>query len=150
MEVKVTGLEGVKSGFKELTKATARNVGRRALEAGAEPIRDKARQLAPKDEHDLEKSIQIGNRANTRASRRFKRENPDVIEKFIGIDGTVDKRVAIYSYEQEFGNNYQQAQPYMRPAWESEKMAALDRTVEVLRQETNKSVARARKKAAKK
>lgn len=60
------------------------------------------------------------------------------------------KRNAIKSIVQEFGSFNQPARPYMRPAWEATKQQVLDGLKDILRQEVDKSVARARARALKK
>lgn len=106
------------------TKATARNVGKRGLTTAAEPIAAKARLLAPKDEHDLESAIKVG-----KAIGAFQRDGNrgDYIAVFVGIDESVDKRLHIYAAEQENGNpdRGMEAQPYMLPAWLSERQNAV-------------------------
>jgi HK97 gp10 family phage protein len=126
--------------------ATARNVGIRALKIAAEPIAEKARLLAPKDERDLEQSIKVG-----RAISAFQRDGNrgDYIATFVGIDESVDKRLHIYARIQEEGDAANPPQPYMRPAWDSEKHKAVDRMAPALWEEIAKANARAAKKAAK-
>lgn len=131
------------------TKATARNVGRRALTTAAEPIAARARELAPKDEHDLEQSIKVG-----KAIAAFQRDGNrgDYIAVFVGIDESEDQRLHIYAAEQENGNPARnlEAQPFMRPAWDSEKGKAVDRIAPALWDEIAKANARAARKAARK
>lgn len=129
------------------SKATARNVGRRALTKAAEPIAAKARLLAPKDEHDLETAIKVG-----RAIAPFQRDGNrgDYIAVFVGIDESVDKRLHIYAAEQENGNPDRQmeAQPYMRPAWDSEKGKAVDLIAPALWEDIAATNERAARRAA--
>ena len=126
---------------------TARNVGARALKLAADPIAVKALVLAPKDERDLEQSIKVG-----KAIAAFQRDGNrgDYVATFVGIDESVDKRLHIYAAEQENGNpdRGMKAQPYMRPAWDSEKHKAVDRVAPALWDEISKAAARAAKKAA--
>lgn len=131
------------------TKATARNVGKRGLTKAAEPIAAKARLLAPKDEHDLESAIKVG-----KAIGAFQRDGNrgDYIAVFVGIDESVDKRLHIYAAEQENGNPDRQleAQPYMRPAWDSEKGKAVELLAPALWEEIAAANARSARKAARK
>ena len=133
--------------LRNLSKATARNVGRRALTTAAEPIAAKARVLAPKDEEDLESAIKVG-----KAIASFQRQGNrgDIVTVFVGIDESVDKRLHIYAEEQEEGNpdRGMAAQPYMRPAWDSEKEKAVERIAPELWAEIEAANARAARKRA--
>ena len=111
----------------------SRRIGLRSLRKGAEPIRDKAKLLAPKDEHHLDQSIKI---ASARQRRGGDRDEPKVL---IGIDASVqpaqdvsreggggtyrDPGVAGVGPMQEFGTPNMPAQPFMRPAFDGEKNA---------------------------
>lgn len=99
---------------------------RTALRKGAEPVRDKAKALAPKEVHNLEHSIKIA------AAKKTAGE----IAVVVGIDRSVDPPrmvgrkngrgayrdpgVAGHSVIQEFGRENDVARPYMRPAMDSE------------------------------
>lgn len=129
------------------TKVTARNVGKRALTKAADPIKVKAQLLAPKDEGDLQESIKVG-----KAVAPFQNDGNrgDYIAVFVGIDDSVDSRLVVYAAEQEKGNpaRHLEAQPYMRPAWDSEKGKAAERIAPELWDEIEKASARAARKAA--
>lgn len=149
-------------GFKELeaklgiikSKATRRNVGIRALTKAAEPMAAKARQLAPKDENDLENSIKVSPRASNKLGQATKRggrggQFGDVLEVFIGIDATQNPALNIYAAIQEEGKANNPAQPYMRPAYESNKMKSLDIIKDAILIEINNAVGRQERKAMK-
>lgn len=129
------------------TNATARNVGKRALTKAAEPIAVKAKILAPKDEGDLEEAIKVGKAV---APYQNDGNRGDYIAVFVGIDASVDARLVIYAEEQEDGNPARnlEAQPYMRPAWDSEKGKALERIAPELWADIEQTNARAARKAA--
>ncbi len=106
-----------------------------ALRAGAIPIRDKAKQLVPKDKLDLQKSIKA----------RAGRMRDGILWFEIGVDPGVQPAVWVrretavkgkkgssdYYYRdpgvagvapmQEFGTPNMPANPFMIPAWDSEK-----------------------------
>ena len=164
------------SGFKELEaalgelkdKATARKVADRALRKAAEPIRDRAKELAPDDPETgtgnyLVASIQIG-RAGTQTQRRG--NSGSLVTTYIGINGAVlppkpstrrlTKKgtgkpgggVAQYSIFTELGTLSRPAHPFMRPAWEEKQQEALANLADILRSEILKTKARAARKAA--
>ena len=110
-----------------------RRIGLFALRKAAEPMRDKAKQLAPKDVGDLEESGKIA------AAKRRRGGDGDEAKVLIGIDQLVqppveiarkdgsgkyrDPGVAGVSVIKEFGapESGQPAEPFMRPAFDAEK-----------------------------
>lgn len=165
------------SGFKELEaslrelkdRATSRRVATRALTAAAQPIVARAQQLAPDDPETgmgnfLRESIKVGKAGNKARGDTNTGQNVTV---FIGIDGSVKPPqpstrrktkkgtaktgggVAAYSIFTEMGTGTHQAQPFMRPAFEELKVAAIDDVAVVLREEIAKTKARAARKAVK-
>jgi HK97 gp10 family phage protein len=174
VRAKFTGAKELEAALRDLgSKATAKRVAVRALTRAAEPIRDKAIQNAPDDPKSglgkyLRESIKIGKKAGQ--SRGFKRSmaGGDTAEVWVGIDGNVlpakapktERRrnrkgggssgggVAAYSIFVEKGTSSMAPQPFMEPAWHSEKMTAFNRLGADLWAEIDKAAARqARKKA---
>lgn len=169
----VEGLRGLDQAFQQLTRATARNVARRSLKAGGQIIADKASDLAPDDPRtaapDLRTSITVSTKlknpagkrefaaeikksgsvssavsALTKARSKTKGAAP-VVMMFVGPAGDP----ARYAHFPEFGTVNHAPQPYMTPAFESEKMNALRAIEGSLKTEMNKAIARAARKAAK-
>lgn len=174
MKVEFKGGRELQAALMELaTTATAKNVVKRALDKAATPIMDEAKRLAPDDpmtgsNNFLRASIKIGERKLEKTNRSF-RKNKGVVERYVGIDGSVKPptisktrrsksgralssggSVAAYSIFTEFGKSSMKAQPYMRPAWESQKTVALDRLSDDLKVEIAKAAERAARKALKK
>lgn len=163
---KFEGGRELDAALKGLEKVTARNVATRALKKAAVPIRDKAKQLAPKDKGNLEAAIKIGTKANF--GRGSFRSFGDWVNVFVGIDGSVlppkdsktkkNKRktrflqsgggVAAYAIFIEMGTDSMKAQPYMRPAFDTEKENALALIKPELWNEIAAQAARAGRKAA--
>lgn len=126
-----------------------------ALKAGALPIRDKAKALAPKDKLDLTDSIKA----------RPGRMRDDILWFEIGVDPDVqpavyvarksgrgsyrDPGVAGVAPMQEFGTPDMPANPFMLPAWDSEKAATPGRIVTSLGPAIEKQAAKIARKAAK-
>lgn len=140
----VEGLRDLEKGFFELSHFAARGVGRRALKQAGQPVADLANANAPVDpesgDRPLSDSYAVSTRLNKnqgRAARAF----ADVV-MFIG---SVLPNKAV---QQEFGNRRHAAQPHFRPAWDAEAVPTLNRIVRFLTVELEKSVARARRKAA--
>lgn len=146
--VKVSGLSGIEDALRALADpAAAKRAGQRALKIAAEPIAEAARRLAPKDEHDLEKSIKIGN-----AIKGYRTKgNRELTETFVGIDESQNRRLHIYAAAQEEGlpERGMPAQPFMRPAMDAELPKVPDTVGPILFEEISKTAARKARKAAK-
>lgn len=146
MKVEFKGGKQLEASLRQLANnVTRRNVAERALKLAAEPIREEWERLAPEDQGDLKQSIKIG-----RAIKAFQKgSRGDIVNTFVGIDESVNRRLHIYAEVLEFGNQDHPAQPSGRPAWESQKMNALNRLSDDLGEEINKAATRAAKKVAK-
>lgn len=122
------------TGFAEMAKKLREfgpKVGRKHLRAatskGAAVIRKKARELAPVDTGEMRKDIQ---------QKRVKTEGDHIASfsvytrsgkrsRLSGKARNVDKDSFYWKF-QEFGTAKMPAQPFMRPAFESEKENAVD------------------------
>ncbi|KKX28229.1 HK97-gp10 family putative phage morphogenesis protein [Rhizobium sp. LC145] len=119
--VKVEGLRELDRALGQLPQSVAKSVLRETLREAAEPMARTARQLAPKDEYHLYESIDVSTRLNKRQRSIHREENkPTFQEMFVGTNNPA-------GVQQEFGNERHPAQPFMRPAWDAEKMPTLDR-----------------------
>lgn len=114
------------TGMKELEQALAqigevgkrRRVGLKALRAGGEPIARAARAIVPVDRGHLRESIDVS--TSLAPSQRGDRGAVASLEIHVG-PGQHPQAIT-----QEFGTYKEPAQPFMRPAWEAERMTALD------------------------
>ena len=143
MEIEFKGGRAIEAALKELGAAASKRLAGRALAKAAEPIRDKAKRLAPKDERHLEESIKIG----ARAVKSVGRPGPEEARRYVGIDESEDPALHIYAPIQEFGNSENAAQPYMRPAWNSEGPKAVERLAPILWDDIERTAKRMAKKA---
>lgn len=140
--VRTSGFADLDKALAELPKATARNVLKRTLRKAGEPIAEKARRLAPVDTGQLRDSIAVspkirnkvgsaefaavmragGTRSEARqaliAARRA--SGPGSFEVMY-----VGPTALPHAHMMEFGTSTLSAQPFMRPAWDGEKMNAL-------------------------
>tara|TARA_B110001454_G_scaffold176591_1_gene168764 strand:+ start:120 stop:530 length:411 start_codon:yes stop_codon:yes gene_type:complete len=118
-KIKLIGMREVEKALARVKGATAKNKSRKILREAGEPIARDARARAPRDEHDLVDSIDVSPVLN-KAQRKLhpKRSFADV-EMHIGAG----VRHAILP---EFGTFKDAAQPFMRPAWDANKMDTLD------------------------
>lgn len=139
-------------GFKELEKilaeqlpqATSRNVLRRVAKGALEPMADVAARLAPEDEGRLAFSIDVSEGRTRRAKTGFQRIRG--VQMAMGpASGLATLQYASFV---EFGTIDTPAQPYMRPAWETGKMDALEYVQDNLWREVQAAVKRITKKQA--
>lgn len=166
-KVTVSGLRELEESMAILTKATGRNVLKRALAKGGAPIAAAAVRNAPREFGDLEGSVRVSTRRPHDAAPAKKafaaamRATGD--RKVAGQAARAANASAINDFAEawtgpgrqpqaiqtEFGNEHQAADPWLRPAWDAEKQKALDEVVKNIRIEVEKAVRRAQRKAAK-
>lgn len=142
-------------GFRELEQALAelgnsrlrKASARRALLKAAQPLADRANLLAPDDPTDGFDHIRVAvgtrlSRRQARQHRRMFRDDRAAVEVFVGAIPHPA------SWNQEFGNINHGPQSFMRPAWEQDKMAMLERIKADLAADIQRTVARAARRAA--
>jgi HK97 gp10 family phage protein len=154
---RVEGLRELGEALQELSKATGRNVLKRALTRAAEPMEAHAEALAPSLTGELRAGLDTGTRLSARQSKLHRaevgtlpavtvggfRSNPAKgVYVFIGPRGSAKSIV------QEFGAAHQAPRPYMRPAWDGGKVQALGSIKDALAEEIDKAAQRAARKAA--
>jgi len=118
--------------LQSLPAATSASVQRKALLAGAVPIQEHAASIAPRDESSsgphLADNIVIG----VQSARKLKQSGLGAAELDIAQSGMVvevgpalQPSDHFYGYFQEFGTVHHAAQPYMRPAFDTQKHRSL-------------------------
>lgn len=147
MNIKM-GLEGFEE-FEEtldqLSNAAGKGVLRRSLKVAAEPMAGLMRDGAPEDEGDLRDSIAVSPKLSPRqraAHRKMFRNDQASVEMFVGPGPLPQAHLS------EFGTFQQSPQPYVRPAWDQDHMALLDRIGKELWPQIRKTLARAERRAA--
>lgn len=141
MKFQVTGFKELDAALAELPKATERSVLRRVAKKALEPMLERAKELVPVDEGNLRDSLVIGTRLTSRARRADKQEPREGVRLFMG---TANRN----GVPREFGSVRSPAQPYMRPAWDGEKIAAFKTILTDLGDEVEKAAKRAARKKA--
>jgi HK97 gp10 family phage protein len=136
--VKLEGYAEVAEGLNELPQATSTNVLKRALLNAAEPIAETAKQLAPRLTGHLQMSITPSDKLSRRQKTLYHKESE--VEIFVG-PGALPQATM-----QEFGTIHNPPQPYMRPAWEQNKVRAL----ELIKTELADEIEKARQRIARK
>jgi HK97 gp10 family phage protein len=140
MAIRVEGLKELDEALTELPKATARNVIQRAFVKAIAPMEAQAKSLAPRRTGKLAESINFGTRLSRRQKRLHKKESD--VEFFVGAAALP------HAHLQEFGTVHHAPHPFMRPAWDSNKMGALNTVAAFLRDEIEKARVRLARKAA--
>jgi HK97 gp10 family phage protein len=115
----VIGAKELEQALKQLPKATAKGVLRRALSNAAKPTAQAAESLAPRGATgNLQASIEI----STRLKKSQKHGKRTGVELFIGA--TTPQ--GAHAHLLEFGTAKMSAQPFLRPAWDSTQQQVLE------------------------
>ncbi len=146
----LTGFSELERELQRLANHNARKASaRRALRKAAQPMADLANTLAPNDPatSGIEDAIHVtvGTRLSKRQRRmhrRMFRDDRAAVEMFVGANPHPA------TWNQEFGNINHGPQPFMRPAWDQDQRAMLDRIKAELWGDIQRSVARAEQRAA--
>lgn len=163
--VRVTGLKEIDAALGELDKRTARAVSRRTLVKALSPMADVAEEKAPFLRGDLKRSITTttkkpkggdagkaafaevlrggGDRSEARAALLAANKGGAFAQAFMG-PGRNPQAIM-----QEFGTVNHPPQPYMRPAFDEEKDATVQRVARTMGEEIDKAVRRIAKRRAK-
>lgn len=145
--VKLEGFKELEAELAKLAKPAARKASaRRSLKKAAEPLAVLAQRMAPRgDTNTLAPSIAVSTKLSKRQRkqhRRMFRNDRAAVEMFVGA-GPLSS-----AHTQEFGTIHHAPQPFLRPAWEQDKKAMLERLKTELWKDIEKAVARAERKAA--
>lgn len=161
--VSLEGFAELDKAMADLTRATAANTMRRALQDAAEPMAAAARRLAPVGEYQLAESIGISTRAKGASGRAAFMStlrmtgSRSAAGAAASASASARSFVTLYlgpstnaphAHFQEFGTVHHAPQPYMRPAFDAEVQPTLARLKVSLAEQINRAVARAARKAA--
>ncbi|MGO7922008.1 HK97-gp10 family putative phage morphogenesis protein [Rhizobium ruizarguesonis] len=119
--IKIEGLKQLDKALGELPKSTAKAVLRKVLKEAGEPVAAAARGNAPRLTGNLYEHTDYGTRLTRRQAslhRQATKDDRDFAEAFVGTSDPA-------GMQHEFGNEHQAAQPWLRPAWDSQKNNAL-------------------------
>lgn len=156
----VVAFEGAKelaASLSELTKATQRNVIKRILLGAGEPMAADAAASAPVRKGRLRVSIGVGTKLSRRQSSIARADRGTTAKRVGGaFKSAASKLVEVYvgagpvreAVPQEFGTFAHPPHPFMRPAWDANKMTALEYIKSNLGAEIERAAARARAKSA--
>lgn len=145
MAVKLSGFRELERKLADLPKATGRNVLRRVARGALEPMADAAAAKAPERTGKLAYSISVSEKRTRRAARYSLRRINGVqmaMGPGIGVGATY------YASFDEFGTIDTPAFGYMRYAWDTGQLPALEYVKDNLWREIDRAVGRIAKKAA--
>lgn len=125
--VRVHGLRELQRSLQQLPKAVRGGVLEEVLIEAAKSFRDQAEQLAPARTGRLKESITVA----------VEKSTSTYAEVAIG-----PRENTIHGFFQEFGTAHHGAQPFMRPAWDSNKRTALRAIARELRERITKAAER--------
>jgi HK97 gp10 family phage protein len=151
----VTGLKELQAALKALPANIARNVLRGAVNAGATVIREEAKARAPRySGPPIKGQPPPGTLKRALYQKQIREKSSAVLQTFfVGVrqgrsakktkKGSID---AWYARFLEFGTSKMAARPFMRPAFEAKKMAAVQAIKDYLLRRIPDEVDKARKK----
>lgn len=148
--VKITGLKDLEKQLDNLSKAAGKGAVRRSMMRAAKPLVALAKSQAPVRTGKLQGSIGVGatlNGRQTKLHRRLFRDASASVELFVG-PSYLSADGGRHGHLLEFGTMKMPPQPFMRPAWDQDKMNMLERLKEELWLQIQKAVARAEARAA--
>lgn len=168
-KVKIEGLKELEEALKELPKATGKNVIKRALSNSADPFIDQAKALAPIHLGHLQKSItkskvkltsgSAGKKAFAEAlAKGASRKEAGAAAHAANAEASGDVTSGLIvigpgrhpqAIFQEFGTAHHPPKPFMRPAWEENKMPTVGNIKDELWSEIKKAAERLARKTAK-
>lgn len=152
-KMELAGAKELEAALNELPKAVGKGVLRRALIKAATPIAEDARQRV----HVLRGVLQRGISVSTRLSRRQKKlagVKPGEVRVYVGASPARHAHLVEFGTRERFtkdgkSSGVMPAFPFLRPAWESGKRAALDRLGKLIWAELKKAAERLAKRRAK-
>lgn len=136
----VDGVEDVRRALAQLPKSQSRTAMRRVLRKAAKPMVAPARAAAPVDEGQLRDSIRVGTKLTPRQKGLHRREKMEA-EVFFGP--TDPKGFLV-----EFGTRHSEARPFLRPVWDAEREAVLERVRRGIMHEIGVQIARYERRMA--
>ena len=148
--VRLEGFKELERELDNLSKAAGKGALRRALFKAAQPTAELAQSKAPRLTGRLQQSIVIGAKLNKRQSKLHRsmfRDDRSSVELFVGPSYLMGDG-GRHGHLVEFGTRKMAAQPFMRPAWDQDQKAMLERLKENLWGEISKAIARAERRAA--
>jgi len=147
--MKMEGFSDVDQELQKLSRTAGKGVLRRALKKSSEPLVERMKSGAPVDSGNLRNSITSSTKLASRQSRMHRRmfaNDRSAVEFFVGPSYDLGAG-GRHAHLLEFGTRHMSPQPFVRPAWDGDKMPLLDRVADNLKVELERSIARSLKRA---
>ncbi|WP_226550849.1 HK97-gp10 family putative phage morphogenesis protein [Celeribacter naphthalenivorans] len=143
MKMEFHGGKDVEEALRELKLSTRKSIARKLLKRAGQMFADRANALAPKGRGspNLSGSYGVTTRLSKRQAAAARKEGRDDVFMYAGTNDPAGQ-------QQEFGNSRHPAQPHARPAFDETAKPMFDLIQNEMAEEVEKSVARARRKAA--
>lgn len=144
--IRITGAREMEAVLRQLPAAIAKQTLTKALREAAQPVLDEARALAPVGQESRGRvrlrrtkrgKITISNYGKLKPSLRIATVPASQTPHSATVVVTVGK--AFWGMFVEFGTRFMSARPFLRPAFESKKMDALNRLGKALGEEIEKA-----------
>lgn len=139
--VTLSGLAELNKAFHELTEEMQKKTAGRATNKAAQVIRKAAVQKAPEAPSNISPEVPPGNlKANIRVKRLSPNESNFTSESIVFVRGGAKAHFAArYGSIQEFGSVKQSPQPFMRPAFDTEKERAVKEMADAIADDIKKA-----------
>jgi len=135
VNVEIKGVKELLHSLKQFPQNIQKNVITGAIRAGCKPIVNSAKSYVPVDSGNLKKSIGI-----------VKRKSRDKTKiRFSVTPRRKGKYDGFYAHIVEFGTSKMAAQPFMRPAYESQDNESIDEVKKYMAKRIDKEILKARK-----
>ncbi len=146
LEARFEGGRELEAALAEIERtATRKSLARRVLKRAAQPVADQANATAPNDpdssDKPLNESYVVTSKLTKRQAAIERRGDRDDVVMYVGTAHPA-------GVQQEFGNRRHGPQPHFRPAWDADRDQMLERMRQDLAAEIQKTLARARARAA--
>lgn len=148
--VRIEGLQELQRKLLELPRKIAGRSMRSALMSGAKPIKVRARQLVPKDtgfleeaiiqypvkrsEHEYTDQVRVGVRKRVRKGAKLSKRYKAALGRARRRSSRQQSTTPKYWRYLEFGTSRMGARPFLRPAFEREKLGAAARIKQRMRE----------------
>lgn len=145
--IKTQGFKEMDAALGEFSKATARNILKRAGLKALEPVVTTAKGRVHRRTGELQESIEASDKLSPR-QKRLNRQ-PSTVELYAGPAGDAETKAPPQGTFEEFGTEDHPPHPFLRPAWDTNQSQVLETVKDELGGEIEKATQRAQRKALK-
>ena len=155
MALRLEGVKDLDAALKQMATSTAKRTARRAMATVLEPVAAAARGMAPVATGRLVGTIGVGPKLTRRQARLSRKAiGKDELVMHVGATGRVAHLIEFGTTDRQHksgkGTGSVRPMPFLRPAWDANRMGVFLGLADEMRAEILKTVARAEKAAARK